>query len=136
MVLIDAARGGFLDLLTAGRSLAIAESVRDEVRYWRGDDGVAHAIDLHSLIDSGRLPLVTATVEELRHIVSRVPSRALGSGELESLALVCARGWRFCTADRAARQAMETLGVQDRWVSLAALARETPSFDVSDVKYR
>lgn len=136
MVLIDAARDGTLDLLLTGRDLCIADSVRDEVRYWRDADGLKHNINLQSYLDSGSLSLISATTQELADLLTLVSSRTLGAGELESLALVRARGFRFCTADRAAKHAMQVIGCLDRWMSLAELARQTPAFDVRDPKYQ
>ncbi|MDP3775605.1 MAG: hypothetical protein Q8Q85_15195 [Gemmatimonadales bacterium] len=56
---------------------------------------------------------------------------------LESLALVLARGERFCTVDRAARRPMQELGVVDRWVALEELQGTLePPVPVPDDKYR
>lgn len=137
MVLIDGARYGFLDPLLGAGGIAVARAVLGEVRYWRDEQGDKRPIDLGQYVLAGRLTVEDATTEEMVPLVGRIGSSALGAGELESLALVLARGERFCTADRAARRAMRELGVEDRWVALEELLAELdPPVAVPDEKYR
>lgn len=45
----------------------------------------------------------------------------LGEGEIESLALVLARGLEYCAGEPVVREALRRLGVSGRWVPLATL---------------
>jgi hypothetical protein len=137
MVLIDGARYGFLDPLLGAGSVAVARAALGEVRYWRDAEGVRHPIDLGPYVLAGRLAVEDATTAEMVALLKRIRSSALGAGELESLALVLARGERFCTADKAARRAMGELGVEDRWVALEELLGELePPIAAPEEKYR
>lgn len=137
MVLIDGARYGSLEPLLGGHRIAAARAVLGEVRYWRDAEGRRHPIDLGQYVLAGRLTAVDGTTAEMVALLKRIRSSALGAGELESLALVLARGERFCTADRAARRAMGELGVENRWVALEELlAALEPPVAVPDEKYR
>lgn len=137
MVLIDGARYGFLDPLLGGHRIAAARAVLGEVRYWHDERGDKRPIDLGQYVLAGRLAVEDATTVEMVALLKRIRSSALGAGELESLALVLARGERFCTADRAARRAMTSLGVADRWVSLEQLlGAMDPPLAVPEQKYQ
>lgn len=137
MVLIDGARYGFLDPLLGGHRIAAARAVLGEVRYWRDEQGGKQPIDLGQYVLAGRLTVEDATTAEMVALLKRIRSSALGAGELESLALVLARGERFCTADRAARRAMRELGLENRWVALEELLGEFDAeLTAPDKKYR
>lgn len=135
MVLIDGARYGFLGPLLGGHCITAARAVLGEVRYWRDEQGDKRPIDLGQYVLAGRLTVEDATTAEMVALLKRIRSSALGAGELESLALVLARGERFCTADRAARRTMQELGLEDRWVALEELLGELEP-PVPDEKYR
>lgn len=137
MVLIDGARYGFLDPLLGGYRIAVARAALGEVRYWRDEQGNRHPVDLGPYVVAGRLAVEDATTAQMVALLKRVPSSALGAGELESLALVLARGERFCTADRAARRVMRELGVEGQWVALEELLSALdPPVPVPEEKYR
>ena len=137
MVVIDGGRYGFLDTLLRGHRIAMAASASREVQYWRDQQGVRHPIDVDGLVRSGAIVRAEASVDEMATLLMRMKSRSLGDGELESLAIVLARGERFCTADRAAIRAMRELGVGERWVSLEELLDELePAVAVPEEKYR
>jgi hypothetical protein len=136
MVLIDAARYGLLDRLCAQSRFGVAALAAAEVQYWKDADGERHMIDLTGLRTQGRIEVISATAEEIVEVLRLVSTRALGHGELESLALVRARGMRFCTADRAAIRVMRGAGLQQHWVSFAELLSSLdPPVAVPDPKY-
>jgi hypothetical protein len=137
MILIDAVRYGFLEPMLKGHRIGVAPSARDEVRFWKDANGVRRQIDLTPYVEAGLLDLVGATSDDLAQIVKVVSSNALGAGELESLAVVVARGERFCTVDGRAIRAMTELGVADKHVALRdLLGTLDPPVDVPEDKYR
>lgn len=137
MVLVDGVKHGFLEALFDGRSIGVAESALGEVKYYRDDHGNEHPIDLTPHTQAGRLTVVKATAAEVQSLVAKGLQRRLGQGELESLALVVARGHDFCTADKTAVREMKDLSVVARWISLEELlARLDPPQAVPDPKYR
>lgn len=137
MVLIDGARYGFLERLLGRQRIAVAQAALKEVRYWRSEDGEKQPIDLTGYIEAGHLEVASATAHEMGALLAHSPSGALGEGEMESLALVLARGDSFCTADGAARRAMMVLGIEDRWVALEDLLSQLdPPVAGPEAKYR
>lgn len=136
MVLVDGVKHGFLEALLNGSCIGVAESARGEVKYYRDEQGNKHPIDLTPQVQGGRLTVVKATAAEVQGLVAKRLQRRLGQGELESLALVVARGHDFCTADKTAVREMKDLGVLERWISLEELlARLNPPRAVPDPKY-
>jgi hypothetical protein len=136
MVLIDGARYGFLEALLRGHEIAVAESVFREVMYWKDDAGLRHPIDLSPFVRDRQVEVLRAHVVELADVVGRIDSRALGGGELESLAIASAHRERFCTADRVAKRAMGELGIGELWVSLAdLLGALDPPVELPEPKY-
>jgi len=134
MVLVDAVKDGFLEALLGGHAIGAARAARHEAKFYR-DAGGVHPIDLEPYVTAGRLVELSATRSEVDAIAG-VLQRRLGPGEVESLALVVARGHRFCTADGAAVRAMKRLGLLDRWVPLEELlATLNPPRPVPDAKY-
>jgi len=123
-VVIDGYRYSFFDALVGGHAIALSGWVRTEVQFYKAPDGTRVPIVLDSLIQTGTVLVEHATVLELTTVVSRISSRRLGRGELESLALVAARGYWFCTADQPAVRAMNQLGLLPRWMPLAELYPE------------
>lgn len=135
MVLVDAVKYGFLDALLDGHSIGAARAVLREARFYRDDSGQEHAIDLQPQVASGKLSEVSAAQTEVDAVVMRL-QRRLGAGEIESIALVVARGHRLCTADKPAVRAMKNLGILDRWVPLEDLLRTlNPPRSVPEAKY-
>lgn len=134
MVLVDAAKYGFLEPLLAGHTIGVATGARREVRFYR-DGAVRHVIDLAPYIADGRLLELSASHLEVDVVVDSL-QRRLGAGEVESLALVVGRECRFCTADKAAVRSMGRLGILDRWVPLEDLLSSLdPPLPVPDLKY-
>lgn len=137
MVLIDAARYGFLEPVLRGHRIGVAASAMGEVRYWKDETGCRHGIDLRPYVDAGLLEVVGATADEFTDMLAKATSRALGAGEIESMALVAARGDRFCTADHLAIRTMKKLGLGDSHVALVdVLSALDPPIAVPDDKYR
>ncbi|MGQ0642516.1 MAG: hypothetical protein ACT4P6_17365 [Gemmatimonadaceae bacterium] len=136
MVLIDGVRYGFLPQLIQGHAIAVAETAYAEVKYFRDDTRNRHSIDLGPFVRDGKLGVISATVDEMTALLRRLSRRSLGAGELEALALVLARGHRFCTADRVARRAMHEIELGSLWVSLEDLLGSlVPPIQMPDAKY-
>jgi hypothetical protein len=70
--------------------------------------------------------VLAATASEVAAVVPRCPCDCLSRGEIESLALVVARGLRYCTEEPAVIRVMEELGVTARLVPLSVLLRGAP----------
>lgn len=120
-VLIDGARYGFLDALLTTHTIGVASTAYLEVKYFRQDDGTVQPIDLSAAVAAGELTVISGTASELQVLFAHGVSTRLGSGELESLALVMSREMTFCTADGLAIKTMRVLDVYDRWVPLEEL---------------
>lgn len=123
MVLIDGAKHGFLGPLLDGHEIGVAKGAASDVRYWKDAAGAKHAIDLVPYVQEGKLTVVTATAAEISAVLSQGVNVGLGAGEIEALALVLARGHRFCSAEGAVVKAMKALGHMDWRVPLEELLR-------------
>lgn len=136
MVVIDGFRYGFWEPLIGGHTVAVVEEVRGEAKHYKGVGGEKVLIDLQPHVDAGRLRVESATLHELRVVRQAGETKGLGQGELASLALVVARQWQFCTADKPAVRAMKKLGVLDRWVPLEELLSALdPPLPIPEAKY-
>jgi hypothetical protein len=113
-LLMEAARCGRLEELCGGGGVATGELTLASVRYWRDDAGECHVIDLGALVADGRLEVLSASATEVAAVVRWVGSGALGSAELELVALVMAGKGGLGTADSAVRRMAIQLGLEER----------------------
>jgi len=136
MVVIDGFRYGFWGSLIGGHTVAVVREVREEAQHYKGAGGEKVPIDLQPYLDAGHLRVESASLHELRAVRQAGGTRGLGQGESASLALVLAREFRVCTADRPAVRAMKDLGILARWVPLEELlsALDSP-LPIPEAKY-
>jgi hypothetical protein len=113
------------DRLVALHALHVASTVVDEVKYYRRG-GHKFPVNFHQqFIESGRVTETTATAEEMREVLRRLPvlrQQAVHAGEIESFAvLVRQEDLTLCTFDAAAIRALPFLDVTERAVSAERL---------------
>lgn len=121
MVIITGYRQSWFEKLARTIPLAVAGQVVGEASFYMADDGTEVPIDLKDLIGEQVLPVEHASLDELSKFTAACQRSGLGSGEIESLAIVFARTCNFCTADVRAMRAMNDLGLKSRWRALEEL---------------
>lgn len=105
-------------------ALGAAGSVIEDVRRSAAGLGPESSAVLERCFDGQGLAVVSATAEEIGAFLDRYPTPSLGEGEIESLALVMARGDFFCSDDLHVTLVMKHLGLFGRRLSLAALVKD------------
>ena len=120
MVVISGHEHGWFADLARRVPLAVASQVVREAVYFKQPDGTRTPIDLTPLFQ-GVLHREAATLDELAGFIRACPRSGLGAGETESLAIVHARGFAFCTADAHAMKVMRLMRLGSRWRSLENL---------------
>lgn len=136
-VVIDGFKYSFFEALVTGHAVGMCGWVRTtEVMFYKDATRTHIAIDLTGFVTTGSVQVESATAIEMQGFASTYQGKALGRGESESIALVMARGYFFCTADRPAVRAMKQLGVLSNWVPLEdLLSTLTPPIPVPEGKY-
>jgi hypothetical protein len=103
----------------------VTAEVVEEARFYRDVlTGQHHRIDLQPDVDAGRIRLLSGDEATLANVYATCSRHfAVHEGEAHSLAaLQCAdKRCRFCTADKAAIQALVLLDLKDRAISLSRL---------------
>ena len=136
-VTIDGFKYQYFHALVTGHAIGMSGYVcTQEVQYYKDANGCHVAIDLTSYVTTGAVQVEGATALEMQEFYSVYPGRGLGRGEQESIALVMARGYFFCTADHSAMKAMRNLGLQSQRIALEDLLDAlTPPIPIPDPKY-
>ena len=124
MVVITGYRQSWFEKLARTIPLAVAGQVVGEVSFYVADDGTEVPIDLKDLIGEKILRVEHVSLDELSKFATVCQRSGLGSGEIESLAIVFARTCNFCTADVRAMRAMNDLGLKSRWRALEELMED------------
>lgn len=128
-VIIDLLGFGIFDLLVENHELHVAEGVADEVRFFK-QKGVKISVNFREeYIESGRVRLLSASTDEVKAIISKLPQLfkdSIHDGELESLAiLVSEESLTFCSCDAAAIRALPFLDCSERGISVEKLLRKS-----------
>lgn len=109
--LIEAARRGDLQEFCRRHRVATGRLTFESVTYWRDETGVAHAIELPALVQSGDLEVLDARAGEVATVLRLVGDGGLGMAELELVALALGGQGTAVTEDPAAHRCFERLGV-------------------------
>lgn len=113
------------DRLAAMHDLHVASTVVGEVKYYRRGGQKIRINFREQYVDSGRVTETTATAEEMKEVLRRLPllrQQGVHAGEIESLAvLVREEDLTLCTFDAAAIRALPFLDVAERAVSAERL---------------
>lgn len=113
------------DLLVDRHEVHVASTVIGEVKYFRRQ-GRKVGVDFRgTYVESGRVVEDSATVEQMREVVARLPvlkQQVIHAGELEALAILVNReDLTLCTFDAAAIRTLPFLDASDRSVSAERL---------------
>lgn len=121
MVVITGHKESWFDRLARTVPLGVTGQVKKEASFYVREDEAEVQIDLAGLIREEVLRLEHASVAELVRFAAACRRSGLGSGEIESMALVLSRGYGFCTADSRAMRTLRDLGLEPRWCALEEL---------------
>ncbi len=132
MVVITGYQQSWFERLARAIPLGVTGQVVREATFYVREDGTEVRIDLNLPLSDGTLRLEHASLDELTEFAAVCQRSGLGSGEIESIAIVLARGFDFCTADVRAMRAMNDLGLKPRWRALEDLF-ESSSIDSSAI---
>jgi len=144
-VIIELFRQGIWDALVSKVQVFVTPTVVKEVRFYPDPaSGQRRRVDLQSYVDDSRIHLLDAEAESLdatRDACGKC--LAIHPGELYSLAALKAadNACKFCTADKAAIQALVLLDMTDRAVSMermlgdAGVGRKQPLARQFDDEY-
>ncbi|MHC1727420.1 MAG: hypothetical protein AB9866_15690 [Syntrophobacteraceae bacterium] len=115
------------DRLVSQHKIHVASTVIHEVKYYRQNGEKTPVTFRQTYVTQGRVSEVTATVEELKEVMRKLPplqQQALDAGEIESLATLVKDGeLTFCTFDAAAIRALPFLDATTRAISAERLFR-------------
>jgi hypothetical protein len=126
-VIIELLQLDVFDRLISQHKIHVASTVIDEVKYYRQSGKKVSVTFRQTYVTQGRVSEVTATVEELKEVMRKLPplqQQALDAGEIESLAtLVNDSELIFCTFDAAAIRALPFLDATNQAISAERLFR-------------
>lgn len=123
--IIDLHTWGLWDRVITGCSACVSSIIREEAFFHSGNQ----AINLQPKIDTGKIVVETATIDELdifRSLLSDTFLFGIDDGEEEALALLVTRKREkslFCTADAQAIKCLGVLSLQDRGLSMESLLK-------------
>ena len=131
-IIIDAhSLGVWAALVDTGKIVAPSIVVHDEVQFFETEQGmIPTPIDLRTLLAANKIKEASATAFEMHEVLDhfdRNTQEGLDPGEIEALAIImqdAENEMRFCTADRAAVEAIAMLGLSERGISMECMLDE------------
>jgi hypothetical protein len=131
-IIIDAhSLGVWANLVETGQIVVPSIVIRDEAQFYETEQGmIPTPIDLRALLDENRIAEASATAAEMRQVLDhfdRNTQEGLDPGEIEALAIIMQNEddeMRFCTADRAAVEAIAMLGLSEQGISMECMLDE------------
>lgn len=125
-VVIEAFRLGIWAHLVTKADIYVAATVAEEaMHYFDPATGQRRYIDLAAEVGGKRITILNGDATEMARVQAACRRHwvDLDTGELESIAIVATGSYSFCTADRAAAEAMALLDMQGRAISLEEFVR-------------
>jgi len=131
-IIIELYRLGIWEALISRVEVIVPATVaRDEALFYSAaEGGIPSPINLPELINAGKIKEAIATVEEmaaLETVFDRVFIKGLDPGEAEAIALLHAGTIgdpKFCTADKAAIQALAMINRRDLGISMEQILKD------------
>jgi hypothetical protein len=122
-VVIEIARQGLWDQITARCDIRLSQTVLDESQFYNDDQGERHYIDLTPYISSQRITLFDLTPSQLGGFLAQfgpVYLEKLDPGEAESLAYLLDQpdDCMICSADKIVYRVLGCLSRSEQGVSL------------------
>ena len=132
-IIIELYKLGVWEALISKVEVIVPSTVaRDEALFHSADEGgIPSPINLSDLLNSGKIKEAIATAEEmaaLDNVFDRVFIRGLDPGEAEAIALLHAGSIgdpKFCTADKAAIQALAMINRRELGISMEQILKES-----------
>lgn len=132
-IIIELYKLGVWDSLISKVEIIVPSTVvRDEALFYSADEGgIPRPINLPALIKSGKIKEAIATAAEmaaLENVFDRVFIMGLDPGEAEAIALLYSGSIgdpKFCTADKAAIQALAMINRREFGISMEQILKES-----------